>query len=133
NILAIGRSSDVITKGDGASAAGISCCKINIQLAVSGCDVFVDGNIAISLQRQSRISTTGFIDICINSDVACLIRPGRSAVGQNSDTGSVVQLTVDTGIADLRLSGRARAEYFLTIFVGLMFCVTSSIMPPGLI
>ncbi len=98
---------------------------------MSGCDVFVDGNIAISLQRQSRISTTGFIDICINSDVACLIRPGRSAVGQNSDTGSVVQLTVDTGIADLRLSGRARAEYFLTIFVGFICGVTSCILHNG--
>ncbi|SQQ48484.1 Uncharacterised protein [Escherichia coli] len=69
---------------------------------MSGCDVFVDGNIAISLQRQSRISTIGFIDISINGNVPVLISTCCCTAGQNSDARPVIQLIIDAGIADLR-------------------------------
>ena len=50
----------------------ISPRQINIQLAVSGCDVVVDVNIAISLQHQGRITALSFGYIRVNGDVTQL-------------------------------------------------------------
>ena len=68
----------------------------------------VDGDVAIRLQRQACVTATGFINVRINSDVTALVATRSGAVCQNGDAGSVVQLIVDTGVADLRALSRRR-------------------------
>ncbi|WP_140159859.1 hypothetical protein, partial [Escherichia coli] len=63
-----------------------------IQREVTRSDVRVCDirNIAISQQRQSRISTIGFIDISINGNVPVLISTCCCTAGQNSDARPVI-------------------------------------------
>ncbi|MCZ5459790.1 hypothetical protein O5625_24015, partial [Escherichia coli] len=81
----------------------ISPRQVNIQLSCAGCDVAVDVNVTVCIQRQSRISSAAFVNLRINGNIAFLTSARRCATGQNSDTGPVIQFIIDGCIANFRV------------------------------